>query len=91
MIWYNQRTMNLLELNSLLDEVLPLVQTNLTEKEIRSLLILAPNYQGITLDQMTIPAQGTYGSMIGMGGRSMFAVDFNQNAQILREFIYGTD
>ncbi len=88
---YQTKNLNLLELNSLLDEVLPLVQTNLTEKEIRSLLILAPNYQGITLDQMTIPAQGTYGSMIGMGGRSMFAVDFNQNAQILREFIYGTD
>ena len=85
------KNLNLFELNSLLDEVLPLVQTNLTEKEIRSLLVLAPNYQGITLDQMTIPAQGTYGSMIGMGGRSMFAVDFNQNAQILREFIYGED
>lgn len=83
------KNLNLLELNSLLDEVLPLVQTNLTEKEITSLMLLAPRYQGITLDQMTIPEEGTYGSMTGMGGRSMFAVDFNQNAQILKEFIYG--
>lgn len=86
---YQTQNLGLLELNSLLDEVLPLIQTNLTEKEITSLVLLAPNYQGITLDQMTIPAQGTYGSMTGMGGRSMFAVDFNQNAQILKEFIYG--
>lgn len=86
---YQTKNLNVLELNSLLDEVLPLVQTNLTEKEITSLLLLAPNYQGITLDQMTIPAEGTYGSMTGMGGRSMFAVDFNQNAQILKEFVYG--
>lgn len=82
------KNLNVLELNSLLDKVLPLVQTNLTQTEITSLLLLAPNYQGITLDQMTIPAAGTYGSMTGMGGRSMFAVDFNQNAQILRDFIY---
>lgn len=83
------KNLNVLELNSLLDEILPLLQTNLTEKEITSLLLLAPNYQGVTLDQMTIPVEGTYGSMTGMGNRSMFAVDFNQNAQILRDFIYG--
>ena len=83
------KNLNLLEMNALLDEVLPLVQTNLTEDRITSLLLLAPNYQGITMDQMTIPVQGTYGSMTGMGGRSMFAVDFNQNAQILKNFIYG--
>lgn len=85
------KELSLLELNSLLDEVLPLVQTNLTEEEITSLLLLAPKYQGVTLDQMTLPAEGTYGSMVGMGGRSMFAPDFNQNAQILRTFIYGTE
>ena len=88
---YETQNLNILELNSLLDEVLPMVQTNLTEKEITSLMLLAPRYQGITLDQMTIPAAGTYGSMIGMGGRSMFAVDFNQNAKILQSFIYGAE
>lgn len=88
---YETQNLNILELNSLLDEVLPMVQTNLTEKEITSLMLLAPRYQGITLEQMTIPADGTYGSMIGMGGRSMFAVDFNQNAKILQSFIYGAE
>ena len=75
----------------MLNNVLPMVQTNLTEKEITSLMLLAPRYQGITLEQMTIPADGTYGSMKGMGGRSMFAVDFNQNAQILQSFVYGVE
>lgn len=88
---YQTQSLNLLELNSMLDHVLPMVQTNLTEKEITSLMLLAPRYQGITLEQMTIPADGTYGSMIGMGGRSMFSVDFNQNAQILQSFIYGVE
>ena len=83
------KNLSILELNTLLDEVLPLIQTNLTESEITSLMLLAPRYQGVTMDQMTIPAEGTYGSMTGMGGRSMFAADFNENARILREFIYG--
>lgn len=88
---YQTQNLNLLELNSMLNHVLPMVQTNLTEKEITSLMLLAPRYQGITLEQMTIPEDGTYGSMIGMGGRSMFSVDFNQNAQILQSFIYGVE
>ena len=88
---YQTQYLNILELNSMLDHVLPMVRTNLTEKEITSLMLLAPRYQGITLEQMTIPADGTYGSMIGMGGRSMFSVDFNQNAKILQCFIYGAE
>jgi hypothetical protein len=38
---------------------------------------------------MTIPAQGTYGSMTGMGGRTLFAVDFDKNADILQDALYG--
>ena len=82
------KTLNLLQLNDLLDTVLPLVQTNLTESEITSLLLLAPNAAKITVEQMTIPVSGTYGSMIGMGGRSLFAVDFAQNAEILQKQLY---
>ena len=37
---------------------------------------------------MTIPAAGTYGHMVGMGGRNMFAVDFEQNSNILKQFLY---
>lgn len=85
------KDLNFLELNNLLDKVLPLVQTNLTESEITDLLLLAPRYQGITLDQMTLPQEGTYGSMTGMGGRKMFAVDFKENAQILKDFLYDTE
>lgn len=84
------KSLGLLELNSLLDQVLPLVQTNLTEKEITNLLLLAPQLPKVTVQQMTIPVQGSYGSMTGMGGRKMFAVDFAQNAAILQQMLYGT-
>lgn len=80
--------LGVLELNALLDNVLPNLQTNLTESDITGLLLLAPNAGKITVEQMTIPAAGTYGSMTGMGGRSLFAVDFAQNAEILRKQLY---
>ena len=30
-----------------------------------------------------------YGGMKGLGGRSLFSVDFDTDAKVLREFIYG--
>lgn len=82
---------NLLELNALADEVLPMIQTDLTIPEIAELVMYAPNFLQSTFDQMTIPASGTYGGMKGVKGRSLFAVDFEVNAQILHDFLYGED
>ena len=77
------------ELNTLLNNVLPLVQTNLTRLEITELLLSAPKYRGVEIKQMTVPISGSYGGMRGLGGRSLFSVDFDTNAKALREFIYG--
>lgn len=83
------KSLNVAEINALLDEVLPLIQTNLTESDITNLLLLAPKYQGVTAKQLTIPQDGTYGSMTGMGNRKMFSPDFRKNSEILRGFLYG--
>lgn len=80
---------NLLDMNNALDTMLPLVKTNLTKGEILSLVLFAPNLIGVDIEQMTIPVEGTYGGMTGMGGRSLYAVDFEANAAVLKEFFYG--
>lgn len=80
---------NVSTLNKLCDEILPMISTNLTQKEITSLMLKAPNFLGVSLDQMTLPVEGTYGSMSGMDGRGMFAPDFDANAKLLQEFLYG--
>lgn len=82
---------SLTELNSFVDGVLPMIQTNLTKLEIAELMIYAPNLLSASFDQMTIPKSGTYGGMKGMGGRSLFAVDFDTNSEILHDFLYGTE
>lgn len=83
--------LSLPQLNNLLNDVLPLVQTNLTEADITNLLLLAPRYSEVSVEQMTMPAEGTFGSMTGMGGRSMFAANFDLNARILHDELYGTE
>lgn len=84
-------TLDIGQLNNMLDTVLPLVRTNLTEAEITSLLLLAPKLPNVTIEQMTIPVKGTYGSMTGLGGRAMFAPNYEQNAKILHDALYGTN
>ena len=54
-------------------------------------MFLLPSLPSATFQQMTIPQEGTYGGMIGMGGRSLFSVDFQTNSQILHEFLYGPE
>ena len=83
------KDLSIVELDTLLNNVLQLVQTNLTRLEITELLLSAPKYRGVQIKQMTVPISGSYGGMRGLGGRSLFSVDFDTNAKALREFIYG--
>lgn len=80
---------NIIQINRLLDKVLPLVQTNLTKKEINSFLPQAPFFLGVKLEQMTLPLKGTFGNKLTNDGRSLMLLDFEENARILNEFIYG--
>jgi LCP family protein required for cell wall assembly len=80
--------LSLIELNDVANTILPLINTNLTKTEILDLVLFAPNIIGADIEQMSIPQKGTYGGMIGMGGRNLYAVDFEANATILREFLY---
>ena len=85
------KDMSFKDLNNMLDTVLPLVQTNLTTMDILGLISYAPAVLGQDLEQMTIPVKGTYGSMKGLGGRNLYAVDFQENSKILHEFLYGVE
>ena len=79
------------ELDNLLNQVLPLVQTNFTRSEITALLVQLPGFLGVTADQMSLPAEGTYGVRTGMDDRQMYDPDWTENVAILHEFLYGAD
>lgn len=82
------KNLSVLEFNDIANEVLPLIKTNLTNSEIISLLLVFPDFTGVTLGQMTIPIKGTYWSYKNSNGRSMFGVDFKKNAKELHKFLY---
>lgn len=70
-------------------KIFSLLLTNMDSETILQLETQLSDFVGVQMDQMTIPAEGTYTSMTGMGGRSMFAPDFEENSRILHEFLYG--
>ena len=65
-----------------------MVKTNIPQTKIAEILLLVPQLRYVEVQQATIPQEGTYGSMIGLGGRSLFAVDFEANTAFLQEFLY---
>lgn len=82
---------DLIELNAIADQVLPLIQTSMSKLEIAELILYAPSFLNSEFEQMTLPVANTYGGMTGMGGRNLYAVDFDANSKVLMEFLYGED
>lgn len=85
----NLKELSVKELDSFLDEVLPLVQTNLTEADIAGLLPEAGTFINMDYDTITFPLRHTYGLMDGMCGRKVLALDFETNSQELQRFLNG--
>lgn len=79
---------NLIELNAFADEVLPMIQTDMTKFDIAELILYAPNFLQSEFDQMTIPKQGTYGGMQIRSPGGAFAVDYEINNDLLYRFLY---
>lgn len=83
------KTLNLSQLNGLLNSALPLVDTNFSKSEIKTLLPKAPGFLGIKLKQMTLPLSGMYGRGYTPDGRTTMALDEQEAERILNEFFYG--
>ena len=79
---------SVVELDSLLNTVLPLIQTNFTKSEIAALLVQLPGFLGCDVQQMSMPLQGTYGIRTGMDNRLMYDPDWYVNTTALQDFLY---
>lgn len=79
---------SVVELDNLLNTVLPLVQTNFTKSEITALLVQLPAFLGADVEQLSLPLQGTYGVRTGMDDRLMYDPDWYVNTTALQDFLY---
>jgi len=78
-------------LNDLCDLVLPMIQTNLTKKEIAELILYSPKFLDSEFGQMTIPIENSYGGMKCFSGVSGWALNYEKNNAALHEFLFGAD
>ena len=81
------RNMDLLELNSLVDTELSFMQTNLSKLEITSLLFHVPDFLKSEIQDISLPAEGTYYGAVTEWGQVLNIVDFEINREILHSFL----
>ena len=76
--------MNILEINSLLEQFLPRVRTNLSQKDLTTLLFMSLGIKDYTIESMTIPVDDTW-EYTRIRGMSVIEVDFEANAKAWRD------
>ncbi|HWT74896.1 MAG TPA: LCP family protein [Mobilitalea sp.] len=81
------KSQNLLEMNNVLNIVLPQITTNLTESEIMSVLLMVPSYLEYNIDTLNIPVKGSY-QKVTFNGTQVLGIDFKKNIQELYQHIY---
>lgn len=81
------KKLNLLELNKLLNKLLPEITTDLSEGDIFSLILSLPKYAGYELNQWSIPVDNSY-QFMRIRGMEVITLDFNRNIEALRAKIY---
>jgi len=89
-IFKKAKTMSVSELNDFADVVLPLISTNLTRKEVLSLVVNSPEYIKYDLKSQRVPIEGTYTYMT-VNGASVLGVDFAANKKFWYKTVYGEE
>lgn len=82
------KTLSLLELNDLMNTVLPCVTTNLTQGEVLSLLLHAGEYLDYEVDSGRIPIDGSWKGL-NVRGMAVLGIDFAVNRGYWLERVYG--
>ncbi|MDF2472229.1 MAG: hypothetical protein K0R21_11 [Anaerocolumna sp.] len=87
-IFNNVKGLNLIELNNLLNVILPGITTNLTEGEIFSMILSLPTYSGYALDQWSLPIEDSY-NFLRIRGMDVIGIDFQLNIDEIHNRLYG--
>lgn len=83
------RNANVAQMNTVLDNVLPLIDTNLSNEEITQLgLNYVSKYSKYDVGQFSVPADGTWRNEV-IKGAQVLGLDLEKNQKLLYDFIYG--
>lgn len=82
------KTKNVVELNDLLNTLLPDVTTNLSKGELFSLALSMPACSKYAVDSWRVPSDGAF-SYLTIRGMSVLGIDFNKTVAEMQKRIYG--
>lgn len=84
---YNKvRGLNLIQMNDLLNKILPSITTNLSEGEIIYQILSLPKYSKYNIEQWSIPEKTSYRNM-RIRGMAVLGIDFKENIDELQNKI----
>lgn len=78
------------EANALMQKYLPLVTTNLTEREMYSLILYLKEFSGYKINQICVPSDDSF-DYVMINGMSVLRVDFPKNIDAITKTIYNQD
>lgn len=87
-IFNKAKKLNVVQLNSLLNKILPDVTTNLTEGELLNYVLSSPTFMKYDVEQFRIPMDNAYKGL-RIRGMAVLGLDFEKNVKELQSRIYG--
>lgn len=87
----DMRTASVIELMKIADSTASYITTNLTKKELSSLLLEAPTYLGYTVEQCSMPEDGTWSYEENFAGQVIYVYNWQTTRSALKRFIYETE
>ena len=82
---------NPIKLMKIMEEVLPMIQTNISRNELVSLAVSSLGYLRYDVMQHRIPATGTWSNKTISGVGDVLYMDFDENIRLLKEFVFDAD
>lgn len=82
------KKMGIFQINDMLEKFLPRVTTNLTEKDVLTLLLMAVKRKDYSIESMAIPVTGTW-QYATIQGKAVIQIDFAANAKAWYDKITG--
>lgn len=87
----DMRGASVIELLKIAKSTAPHITTNLTKKELVSLLLSAPSYLGYSVEQCSMPEDGTWGYEENFAGQVIYVYDWEEAQSALKQFVYETE
>ena len=84
----DMKDISLSEAMQLVTKITPYMKTNLSSNEIIKYATMLYNLRDAEVEDLNIPVEGAYKS-VRYKGMAVFQIDFDKNAEIIQNFIFG--